>query len=173
MSALVILVGNPRPGSRTHAVALRVGEVLRAAIPGLDEPRVIDLAEHVAISFTAEPARPGRPAPDALDAVRTADLLLVATPSYKGTFTGLLKVFLDQFGHNALASVVAVPVAVAGAPAHVTATEDSTATLLRELGATVPDSLGVLESTIADSDVIERDAAALAPLVAKALENAR
>lgn len=172
MSALVVLVGNPRPGSRTRDVGVRVAEVLRAAVPGLGEPHVIDLAEHVAVNLSAEPSRPNRPAPDALEAVSEARLLVVATPSYKGTFTGLLKVFLDQFPNAALTPVVAVPVAVAGAPAHVVTTEHATTILLRELGATVPGSLGVLESTIADVGVIERDAEAITPWVTKALENA-
>ena len=31
------------------------------------------------------------------------ELLVIATPTYKGTYTGLLKLFLDQFGASGLA----------------------------------------------------------------------
>ena len=152
-SRVVLLVGNPRPHSRTRAAAEQVATLLDAHI-GSGTARTIDLAEHVAIGFTDEPVRPAVAAPHALDEVRNAEYLLVATPSYKGTFTGLLKVFLDQLPHQALAGITAIPIAVAGSPDHATKTGAALAQLLEELGARATAPIELLDSSLADSGYV-------------------
>lgn len=147
--ATVILNGNPRAGSRTGAFAATL-----AAQLGAVAPHVVELAEAIAIGIDAAPVAPARPQPDAWDAVAAADLLIVATPSYKGTYTGLLKVFLDRYPAGALAGVRAVPVAVAGSPAHAEATAADLLRLLRELGATAPSAVAVLESQLGEGDAL-------------------
>jgi FMN reductase len=145
MSDAVVLNGNPRFGSRTGTLALALADAL-----GHPDPRVIELAEAVAVSFGPDPVAPAAAQPDALDTIAGARLLIVATPSYKGTYTGLLKVFLDQVAAGGLAGVLAVPVAVAGSPAHAEATAADLLRLLRELGATAPSAVAVLESQLGD-----------------------
>jgi FMN reductase len=145
MSEAVILNGNPRVGSRTGTLALALADAL-----GHPQPRVIELADAVAVGFGPDPVAPVAPQPDALAAITAARLLIVATPSYKGSYTGLLKVFLDQVAAGELAGVVAVPVAVAGSPAHAEATAADLLRLLRELGATAPSAVAVLESQLGD-----------------------
>jgi FMN reductase len=149
MTQIVILNGNPRAGSRTATLAATL-----AAHLAPEPPRVIDLADAIAIGFGPDAVAPARPDPDAIEAVTAADLLIVATPSYKGTYTGLLKVFLDQFAAGSLTGVRAVPVAVAGSPAHAEATAADLLRLLRELGATVPSAVAVLESQLGDATAI-------------------
>ena len=56
-----------------------------------------------------------------LDEVAASELVIVASPTYKATFTGLLKAFLDRYGNNALATSVAVPVMTGAAAIHVLA----------------------------------------------------
>ncbi|WP_433318392.1 NADPH-dependent FMN reductase [Micromonospora sp. CA-269861] len=150
---VVVLVGNPRAGSRTRGVANTVAEAL---LDRLGEPPgrflVLELAEVVGVSFGPEPAYGAKTDLDPFAAVRSARLLVVATPAYKGSYTGLLKVFLDQFGHRELAEVVAVPVAVAASPAHADATASALRDVLVELGAHVPaPPLAVLESQLTDA----------------------
>src|SRR5438445_11938287 len=101
----VVLVGNPRVGSRTRTV----GEAAARAVLGdaAAEVTVLELGELVGVSFGPEPAYGSGRVADPLGLVRSARLLVVATPTYKGTYTGLLKVFLDQLGHRELAGVVA------------------------------------------------------------------
>jgi FMN reductase len=159
----VVLIGNPRPGSRTRALGLHV-----AAELGRPDAVVLELADLTAVTYTAEPAAAPAPDESALDRVRSASLLVVATPSYKGTYTGLLKLFLDRVPHQGLAGVVAVPVAVAGSEAHAAATAGDLARLLRELGADVPAEVAVLESQLPQPDV-----AGAAAAVATALADAR
>lgn len=148
----VVVVGNPRAGSRTRGLAEAVTEAL---LDRLGEPpggvRVLELAEIVGVSFGPEPAYGATAGPDPFQVVRSARLLVVATPAYKGSYTGLLKVFLDQFGHRELADVTAVPVAVAASPAHADAAASALRDVLVELGARVPGPpLAVPESRLPD-----------------------
>ena len=50
---------------------------------------------------------------EALLEVQDATLLIVATPTYRGTYAGALKGLLDQLPANALAGVLAVPIVTA------------------------------------------------------------
>ena len=80
-----------------------------------------------------------------------ADLVVVTSPTFKGSYTGLLKVFLDRLPHRALAGTIALPLLVMGAPRHALAVEVHLRPLLVELGATVPTpGLAVLESQLDD-----------------------
>lgn len=156
MPDVVVLVGNPRPDSRTRilAEATAAGIVSAAADTAgltLDGPRILELAEIGAVSFGPDPARPSTVVDDPHGVVRRARLLVVGTPTYKGTYTGLLKVFLDRYGHRELAGVVAVPVAVAAAEPHLQTVTAGLEALLGELGATVPvPALAVLEQRLTD-----------------------
>jgi len=142
--SFVTVVGNPKPASRTLAVATAAaGAVARAA--GLSAvPQTIDvcvLSRHLLLP------EPSPAVEEALDQVARADLLLVASPTYKGTYTGLLKVFLDRLPHAALDQAVALPLMVMGVPDHAQAVDAYLRPLLIELGATVPvPGLAVLES---------------------------
>jgi FMN reductase len=146
--SFVILVGNPKPASRTLAVATAAaGAILRAAgLTGI--PQTIDicvLARHLLLP------EPSPAVEEALDQVAGADLLLVASPTYKGTYTGLLKVFLDRLDYQALSSVVALPLLVMRVPNHALAVDLHLRPLLLELGASTPaPGLAFLEPDLAE-----------------------
>ena len=101
-----------------------------------------------------------------------SDLVVVASPTYKATFTGLLKAFLDRFGNNALAATVAVPVMTGAAPIHALAPEVFLRPLLIELGASVPSrGLFVTEDKFEELDEVVKDWALRAqPLIDRALQ---
>ena len=67
-----------------------------------------------------------------------ADVVIVASPTYKASYTGLLKAFLDRYPTNGLAAVTAIPLLTIGSPAHTLAVEHTLRPLLVELGASVP-----------------------------------
>ena len=144
--SFVIVVGNPKPASRTLAVAtVAAGAITRAA--GLaGSPQTIDvcvLARHLLLP------EPSPAVEEALDQVAGAELLLVASPTYKGTYTGLLKVFLDRLPHRALDRAVALPLMLMGVPDHARAVDAYLRPLLIELGAEVPvPGLAVLEQNL-------------------------
>jgi FMN reductase len=147
---LTVLCGNPRPSSRTLAAATQVADAMEKAA-GPDGPSwarwVVDLADLGTELFA--PSRPGVDA--ALSLVTHSDLLVVATPVFKGTYTGLLKSFLDWLPHRGLDGVVAVPLTVMAASVHSLAADVHLRPLLVELGATVPTASVVLtEDQLAD-----------------------
>jgi len=88
----------------------------------------------------------------ALATVVGADLLIVASPTYKASYTGLLKAFVDRLPPRALLGRAALPLMVTGSPAHALAVEVHLRPLLVELGATIPTpGLTLTESELADA----------------------
>jgi FMN reductase len=167
MSDLVVLVGNPRVGSRTSRLAATLARVLVTELAERDVTLTgtchLELSELVGVSFSDRAVAASAPQVDAADLIRDARLLVVATPSYKGTYTGLLKVFLDRLPHGAPSGVTAVPVAIAGSPLHAVATAADLRRLLVELGADAPAVVEVLEAKLDDIDaVVEQSARTVA-----------
>lgn len=150
---VVIVVGNPKPASRTLAVAESVATAA-ARVMGIDtgaERVTIDLALYGAELFDWSSATV-RQLADGLSAARLA---IVASPTYKATYTGLLKAFLDWFSPTGLAGVVAVPVMVGAGPGHSLAVEVHLRPVLVEIGATVPTrGLYVTEDRLEDLPVV-------------------
>jgi FMN reductase len=131
---IVVLSGNPRQSSRTCEAARALAASLASA---LEQPgaaiTVVDLAEFGGAVIDGSTA-----VDQAMDMVRSADVLIVATPVYKASYTGLLKAFLDRFGGGELADVLAVPFTLAAAPIHRLAADVHLRPLLVELGASTP-----------------------------------
>ena len=75
---------------------------------------------------------------DLLAAVASSRIIIVASPTFKATYTGLLKTFFDRYTTNALLSAVAVGVMTGAAPTHALAVEVHLRPLLVELGAATP-----------------------------------
>ena len=144
MSSLVTLVGNPRSGSRTLSAAITLADGLAERFDG-DRRTVIDLAD-IAEGLLA-PWRLSDAAAQAAADVKTADLLVIATPTYKASFTGLLKLFLDVLPAGSLASTVVVPLTVSGGPAHRHLADLQLRPVLSELGAVVPAPTLLLEES--------------------------
>jgi len=140
------LVGNPRPRSRTHGLARTLTSEI-ARVLGGDRVIEVDLAP-----FGPRVLDPSDEAVTAaVDEILGADLLVVASPTYKATYSGLLKGFLDRFGTGSLAGVAAVPVLLGGARGHRLAVDVHFTPLLLELGAAVPArGLFVLEAEVED-----------------------
>lgn len=152
---IVVVVGNPRANSRTRQVAERLAAGLAEAVsPTLVGVSVIDLA-----GFGGAVLEADAPEVDAaLESVRSASVLIVATPVYKASYSGLLKGFLDRFNGPALAGVTAVPVTVSAAPTHRLAADVHLRPLLVELGASVPTrAFAVEESALGDLDPVLTD----------------
>lgn len=83
--------------------------------------------------------------------VGAADVVVVASPTYKGTYTGLLKLFLDRFAGGTGLSGLAVPLLLGAGPTHALAAELTLRPVLTEIGATVPGrGLFVLDSNYDD-----------------------
>jgi FMN reductase len=158
------LVGNPKPNSRTLGVALAVADSLAKADTS-SERATIDLADVAMELFDPESVT----VPALLEEVAGSDLIIVASPTYKATYTGLLKSFLDRYGNNSLGTTVAVPVMTGAASIHALAPEVFLRPLLVELGASVPcRGLFVAEGEFGNLEAVVAEwALSAAPLITR------
>lgn len=126
----VVVAGNPKPDSKTLDAGIQLAEKL-----GLSSPDVVDVVTLGAALFGwGDPAVAA-----AVTRVQEADVLIVASPTYKASYTGVLKLFLDQFaGGTGLEGVVAIPLMLGGGPGHAMAPDVFLKPVLVELGAICP-----------------------------------
>lgn len=152
---VAVVVGNPKPASRTRMIAEMLVEKLLD--PDSFAVDVIELADYTqeAFSWPSEPM-------DRLNAlVVQSDLVIFASPTYKATYTGLLKAFLDRFQANALAGVTAIPLHTGGDLSHSMGPTFTLLPLLAELGAIIPGRGFFLPLTqLEDLDELVENAAA-------------
>ena len=144
---VTVVVGNPKPLSRTRLVGEEVARqaIAAAGYTGPVELQVVELGELAGELFDFASPR----VKAVVAQVSASDLVVVASPTYKATYTGLLKAFLDWMGQTALAGAVAVPVMVGGNPVHALAPEVFLRPLLVEVGAmTPPRGLFMLEGDL-------------------------
>ena len=143
-----VVVGNPKPRSRTWQAAHLVAE----KIAGRPADLSVDLVDFgAALLDWAEDT-----VAETIKVVMASDLLVVASPTYKATYTGLLKLFLDRISGGALAGVTAVPLMLGGDWRHSLASDMLLKPVLVELGATCPTrGLFLTEADFADSPVLE------------------
>ena len=149
MTATVLgICGNPRPASRTLAVV----EAAVSAVANAWDARnagaidVIELKDEL-FSFGAPRIS------EALERVMQADVLVVGSPVYKASYTGVLKAFCDHIAAAQLAGKLAIPLMVGGSLQHYLALETHLRPLLVELGATcATPGLYVVESELEQLD---------------------
>ena len=131
-ASIVGLVGNPtRPGSRTHQMVVAVAEAFASASGGRLET-IVDLVELKGELFDFGSTSVAA----ALEQVFRADVLVVGSPTFKATYTGLLKAFCDHIAQGQLAGTLALPVMMGGSDHHTLAVDLQLRPLLVELGAT-------------------------------------
>jgi len=150
--SIAVVTGNPKPASRTLGVATAVARALAGGLGGAgDGPLVVDLAEHAASLFDPGAAELS----ELVRQVAASDVLVAASPTYKASYTGMLKAFFDRYGNNGLAGVTAVPVMTGAWAGHLLAAEVHLRPLLVELGASVPTrALYVTEPQLPDLDAV-------------------
>ncbi|MGP3911681.1 NADPH-dependent FMN reductase [Nonomuraea sp. 10N515B] len=132
---IVTLIGNPREGSRTRTVAIAAAEAIAARIGAAGPHEVVDLSA-LGPHLLSPGASPGVEV--ALELVAQSSVLVVASPTYKGAYTGLLKSFLDRLPRDGLAGKAALPLLVMGGPKHALAVEVHLRPLLVELAPPCP-----------------------------------
>ncbi len=128
--SVVVVVGNPQVGSRTRTAA----ELVAARVADGGAIETIDLGEHgPALLEWGSPV-----VADLKATVLGASLLVVASPTYKAAYTGLVKLFLDQFGSGELGGIPTIPIMTGGSAVHSLAVEVHLRPVLIEIGASCP-----------------------------------
>lgn len=158
-----VVVGNPKPNSRTLAATIHLIQALTGADPDL----VVDLAGVGPALLDWSSTEVAK----LVDQVGRADLVVVASPTYKGTFTGLLKLFLDRFDAGTGLRGLAIPLMLGGSPAHSLAPELTLRPVLSEIGGTVPgQALYVVDSRYDDPTAYDAWLTATKPVVTTLLD---
>jgi FMN reductase len=161
--SIITVVGNPRSGSRTYTAAVAATTAIATRLGLQGTPDVIDLS---ALAPVLLDAGAHASLEVALDLVTGASVVVFASPTYKATYTGLLKAFVDRFPPGALAGKAALPILVMGHPKHALAVEAHFRPLLVELGAYVPTpGLALLESELPGEEPIGRWADLVTPQI--------
>jgi FMN reductase len=168
MSDVGIVVGNPKARSRTLTLAEEVAAAAAEAA-GLDgaDRLTVDLADLAPLLFDWSSARVS----EAVEGIRSCALVVVASPTYKASYTGLLKSFLDWFSTTDLGGATVIPVMTGAGAHHALAVEVHLRPVLVELGASLPTrGLYVTEAELADSgDVVTTWLRTAGPLLRQAV----
>lgn len=131
MAKVVIINGSPTPGSRLTAVMAYGEQILTRA--GF-EVEVIDVA-----SLPAEDLIHTRFESESIvkanGLVAEADAVIVASPVYKASYTGVLKTFLDLIPQKGLAGKIVLPLFIGGSLAHLLSIDYSLKPVLSSMGA--------------------------------------
>lgn len=128
----VAIAGSPSAASKSrqllsHAVRRLVHEGVSTVTVDLAELPADDLLGRASSAQTKM----------ALAAVEAAQVLVVATPVYRASYSGLLKTFFDLLPPNALGGKVAIAVASGGGPGHQLVLDHALRPLLQSVGALV------------------------------------
>ena len=123
--------GSPSPTSRSRTLlGLGLAALERR---GVVATRAVDLAALPADALLGRSR--DTQLNDALAAVGRARILVVSTPVYRATYSGLLKVFFDLLPQDGLAGKVAIAIATGGNAAHLLAIDTGLRPLLASVGA--------------------------------------
>jgi FMN reductase len=145
---VAVVCGNPRPKSRTLEAALFVAGRLTETEPEvvLD---LVDIGPHLV--GWGDPI-----ATAAVQSVQACDVAIFASPTYKGAYTGLLKLLLDQIPTDGLNGVIAFPLMLGAALGHAMAPDLLLKPVLVELGAACPArGLYLLETDYTSEAIID------------------
>jgi FMN reductase len=115
--SVVGVSGSPTRPSRTTALVTEVAEAFADRLGG--HATVIELGPLLS-DLGAGPFRGdlGPEAQRALAAVEAADVIVVGSPAYRATYTGLFKLFFDHIGQHALVDKPIVLTATGGSDRH-------------------------------------------------------
>jgi FMN reductase len=140
---ILALSSSPSPTSRTAKIADYV--LQRMTEPSLMTRHIClrDMDPEALISAKSAHVSVAR----TVTAIEQADGLVIATPIYKASYSGLLKIFLDLLPQFAFAGKAILPIATGGSVAHLLALDYSLRPVLQSMGARhIVQSLFVAES---------------------------
>ncbi|WP_049564785.1 NADPH-dependent FMN reductase [Streptomyces sp. SBT349] len=131
MPRILVVSAGPSPYSGTEAVGEHVAARLTEAEWQVEHLRVRALPPAALLGADGSDPVVGR----AMEEVSGADGIVLATPVYKASFSGLLKVFLDLLPECGFVGKVVLPLATGGSAAHVLAVDYALRPVVQSLGA--------------------------------------
>jgi FMN reductase len=155
-TSVVAVLGSVTPPGRLHRAV--EGAVGRAATRHAAQTRVIDLATVTVALADGRPADTlGDDTADVLRALDAADVVLLATPVYRGSLTGTLKNLLDQTPVEALRDTPVAIVSMGASAHHFLGAERHLRDILSFFGAlAVPTATYLAAADFEDGEPVER-----------------
>lgn len=127
--SILLLGGSPQLPSSSSRLLLHIGEQLALQGHSYAKLHVRDLPARALLLADYDDVTIAR-------AVQAeADAIVIATPIYKASYTGLLKAFLDLLPQDGLAGKLVLPLATGGGHAHTLALDYALRPVLHALGA--------------------------------------
>ncbi|MGD9793702.1 MAG: NADPH-dependent FMN reductase [Acidimicrobiia bacterium] len=159
---LIAINASHSTGSTTHNLAMLATEVHGSGdvydLAALDPAALVGVGKDATVTKL-------------LEAIPQASVLVFVTPIYRATYSGLLKIVLDQLPQAALRGIPVVLAATAASPAHFLALDTGGRALVASLeGWTVPT---VVYATPADFDDDKRPLGTLRDQMTAALTQAK
>ncbi|WP_018749903.1 NADPH-dependent FMN reductase [Paenibacillus sanguinis] len=128
---ITIINGSPTPGSRLNAVIARTEQLLVQEGFEVNRLNVSELPAEDLIHARFE----SEAIVKANARVAEADAVIVASPVYQASYTGVLKTFLDLIPQKGLTGKVVLPLFIGGSLAHLLSIEYALKPVLSVLGA--------------------------------------
>ena len=164
----VAISGSPSSTSRSRRLlTCALGELRAEGV----ETELIDLAALPADALLGRSLSPE--VTNAMGLIAEADIVLAATPVYRATYSGLLKVFFDLLPASALVGKIGIPIATGGSASHQLVLDHGLRPLFASLGAiTVPSATYATDAQFSadgpDPQLIQRVRRAVAEAVSLA-----
>jgi FMN reductase len=165
MSKLTAVLGSVTPPGRLLKALKAMTASGRAADSAL-EIDILNLAdEHIAFADGRAPEVYNDDTPSAINRIVTADIVVLASPVYRGSFTGALKNLLDHLPVEALMGKPCGIVAMGATTHHYLGVEWHLRDVLTWFGAIVPPTGVYLSSAdFVDGNLVDRASADLTAL---------
>jgi FMN reductase len=154
MARIVTISGSLSRVSKTRSLAESVQRLVAARVgePG----RLVDVGELASTLAVRSREEVGPEVSAALAAIENADLLIAATPVYKGSFGGLFKHLIDLVDFRALDGVPVALLAVGGSERHALVVEHQLRPLFASFNAaTLPTGVFVLDRSIEEGRIAD------------------
>lgn len=129
--SILLLGGSPAAPSSTGRLLDHVGDKLAALGHRHSKLNVRDLPAKALLHADFADLSLKR----AVDAVAEADAIVIATPIYKASYTGILKAFLDLLPQDGLKDKLVLPLATGGSQSHMLALDYALRPVLHALDA--------------------------------------
>lgn len=130
MSQIVVITGSPTPGSRLNGLIERVESRWNEKGLGVGHIRVAELPAEALLHANFKDER----ILAALAQVEAASAVVIASPVYKASYTGILKAFLDLLPQTGLKGKIALPLFIGGTIAHLLSLDYALKPVLSVLG---------------------------------------
>lgn len=132
MSNIVFLSGSPSLSSKTESLLRMIENEFKTAGWKTAFYSVLDISVEDLLRGNVQ----SKDIKAVTQSLKKADIIVIGTPIYQSSFTGVLKSLLDLLPQNVLAGKTVLPIGMGGAIAHYLALDYSLTPILRSLGAT-------------------------------------